>query len=313
MSAPLLPLRRQTIEEKFGGLKGIRMAYLGDIRNNMTYDLMRGGSLMGFTVAAAGPSGPEFAIEDGVLDECEALAAASGGGFMASVSNATGATLARATAALDGLRAAARGALFDDPSRTPLQALLVTPAALARVHYSTGDTGDDATVRTQWDEAVAFAGRPPRAGSADWKWWRVNLANKLGGAWYSTLPQGECNGTAGVPCTWNLTRTVRRIASRCVFARVTAAVVSANATCFGACPQPANLSSACCSECAMRTVLGPRGSSQVIGPADGMPNGAILDAWDAAFASDDPARGGCPDYEHDRTPPVPHRTARRWF
>lgn len=81
MSAPLLPLRRQTIEEKFGGLKGIRMAYLGDIRNNMTYDLMRGGSLMGFTVAAAGPSGPEFAIEDGVLDECEALAAASGGGF----------------------------------------------------------------------------------------------------------------------------------------------------------------------------------------------------------------------------------------
>jgi NAD(P)-dependent dehydrogenase (short-subunit alcohol dehydrogenase family) len=47
--------------------------------------------------------------------------------------------------------------------KTPLQALLVTPEALARVHYSTGDTGDDATVRTQWDEAVAFAGRPPRA------------------------------------------------------------------------------------------------------------------------------------------------------
>jgi len=40
----------QTMEEKFGSLKGLRMAYLGDIRNNMTYDLMRGGSLMGFTV-----------------------------------------------------------------------------------------------------------------------------------------------------------------------------------------------------------------------------------------------------------------------
>lgn len=78
---PLLPLRRQTIEEKFGGLKGIRMAYLGDISNNMTYDLMRGGSLMGFTVAVAGPKGGEFEIEDGVLEECDALAAVSGGGY----------------------------------------------------------------------------------------------------------------------------------------------------------------------------------------------------------------------------------------
>ena len=50
----------QTIEEKKGGLSGVRMAYLGDIRNNMTYDLMRGGSLMGFTVAVAGPSGPDY-------------------------------------------------------------------------------------------------------------------------------------------------------------------------------------------------------------------------------------------------------------
>ena len=112
-------------------------------------------------------------------------------------------------------------------------------------------------------------------------------------------------------CTWNLTRTVRRIASRCVFARVTAAVVSANASCFGACPQPTNLSSPCCSECAMRTVLGPKGSTQEIGPADGMPNEAILGAWSAAFATADPAKGGCPDYDDDRTPPIPHRTAAR--
>ena len=99
----------QTIEEKKGGLSGVRMAYLGDIRNNMTYDLMRGGSLMGFTVAVAGPSGPDYVrpapsrfcadersrkqkklrliwlrccgqeIEDGVVDECEALAAVGGG------------------------------------------------------------------------------------------------------------------------------------------------------------------------------------------------------------------------------------------
>lgn len=70
----------QTIEEKFGSLKGIRMAYLGDIRNNVTYDLMRSGSLMGFTVAIAGPKGAQYEIEDGVLQECEALAASGGGG-----------------------------------------------------------------------------------------------------------------------------------------------------------------------------------------------------------------------------------------
>ena len=71
----------QTIEEKCGSLKGVRLAYLGDIRNNVTYDLMRSGSLMGFTVAVAGPKGAQFGLEDGVVDECMALAAANGGGI----------------------------------------------------------------------------------------------------------------------------------------------------------------------------------------------------------------------------------------
>ena len=69
----------QTLEEKFGSLKGLKMAYLGDIRNNVTYDLMRGASLMGYTIAVAGPKGAEFELEDGVVQECQALAAASGG------------------------------------------------------------------------------------------------------------------------------------------------------------------------------------------------------------------------------------------
>jgi len=59
----------------------VRLAYLGDIRNNVTYDLMRSGSLMGFTVAVAGPKGAQFGLEDGVVDECMALAAANGGGI----------------------------------------------------------------------------------------------------------------------------------------------------------------------------------------------------------------------------------------
>jgi ornithine carbamoyltransferase len=55
----------QTIEEKFGALAGVKMAYLGDIKNNMTYDLMRGASIMGYDMSIAGPTGPDYALEDG--------------------------------------------------------------------------------------------------------------------------------------------------------------------------------------------------------------------------------------------------------
>jgi ornithine carbamoyltransferase len=57
----------------------IKLAYFGDTRNNVTYDLMRAGALMGFHVAVCGPRGAEFAIEQCVLDECAALCKRSGG------------------------------------------------------------------------------------------------------------------------------------------------------------------------------------------------------------------------------------------
>jgi len=36
------------------------MAYCGDVANNVTYDLMRVASVLGFEMRVAGPSGEEF-------------------------------------------------------------------------------------------------------------------------------------------------------------------------------------------------------------------------------------------------------------
>ena len=59
------------------GLQGIKFAFCGDLNNNVTYDLMRTGCIMGMDVRVAGPKGEDFAIEQSVLDECAELSAAS--------------------------------------------------------------------------------------------------------------------------------------------------------------------------------------------------------------------------------------------
>lgn len=45
-----------TIRERFGRLGGLRMSYLGDCRNNVTYDLMRAACLVGIHMTVIGPS-----------------------------------------------------------------------------------------------------------------------------------------------------------------------------------------------------------------------------------------------------------------
>ncbi len=62
-------------EHKCGGdpslITNVVLAFIGDCRNNVTYDLMRAGALMGFEVRVAGPK--EFPIESEVIDECRML------------------------------------------------------------------------------------------------------------------------------------------------------------------------------------------------------------------------------------------------
>lgn len=57
----------------------LKMAYCGDIKNNVTYDLMRLASVIGFEIRVSGPSGPGYDAEPEVLEECAKLCAKSGG------------------------------------------------------------------------------------------------------------------------------------------------------------------------------------------------------------------------------------------
>ncbi len=66
-----------TLQEQFGGLKGLKLAYLGD-GNNMVHSLMLAGAAMGVSVAAATPA--QFAPDPEVVAQAQWLAAASGAG-----------------------------------------------------------------------------------------------------------------------------------------------------------------------------------------------------------------------------------------
>jgi len=71
----------QTIQEKLhtAGLSGVTMTYIGDLDNNVTYDLARGAIIMGMNFKIAGPSTPEFAFSDDALAECFELQKKYGG------------------------------------------------------------------------------------------------------------------------------------------------------------------------------------------------------------------------------------------
>jgi len=77
----------QTIVEQKGGLDGIRMAFLGDVANNVTYDLMRAACVMGFHINVCGPSGDGFDVEQSVINECAMLSEAPGAGSAKVVAN----------------------------------------------------------------------------------------------------------------------------------------------------------------------------------------------------------------------------------
>lgn len=65
-----------TIAEYKGGvdkLSQIRMCYLGDCHNNVTYDLMRSACVLGFHINVCGPThaGKDYNVDDEVLQECK--------------------------------------------------------------------------------------------------------------------------------------------------------------------------------------------------------------------------------------------------
>ena len=66
-----------TIQEKFGTLKGIKLAYCGDARFNMGNSLMVGSAKMGLDFVACAPK--QYFPQQELTDTCKALAKQSGG------------------------------------------------------------------------------------------------------------------------------------------------------------------------------------------------------------------------------------------
>ncbi|KAJ9457940.1 Ornithine carbamoyltransferase [Diplonema papillatum] len=63
-----------TVQEKFGKYEGLTMAYLGDVANNVTYDLMRLCAIVGMNFKMAGAG----TVEEEVWAEIKTLTAATG-------------------------------------------------------------------------------------------------------------------------------------------------------------------------------------------------------------------------------------------
>lgn len=71
----------QTIQEHLHtkDLSGITMSYIGDLDNNVTYDLARGSIIMGMNFKIAGPPSPDFQFSIEALEECARLQDQYGG------------------------------------------------------------------------------------------------------------------------------------------------------------------------------------------------------------------------------------------
>ena len=61
------------------GFKGMRLCYVGDLANNVTYDLMRASALLGVHLALSGPADAAYQPHREVMEECQGLNRESGG------------------------------------------------------------------------------------------------------------------------------------------------------------------------------------------------------------------------------------------
>ncbi|TAN38848.1 MAG: ornithine carbamoyltransferase [Verrucomicrobia bacterium] len=68
----------QTIREKKGRLNGLKLAYLGDGCNNVTYSLLFGCTKMGVDIRVACPPGPDYSPASEVTRSAQALAKKAG-------------------------------------------------------------------------------------------------------------------------------------------------------------------------------------------------------------------------------------------
>lgn len=68
----------QTIREKKGKLKGLKLAYMGDGFNNVTHSLLYGSAIVGMDISVGSPKGDEYSPMKKVLDKAMEIAKESG-------------------------------------------------------------------------------------------------------------------------------------------------------------------------------------------------------------------------------------------
>jgi len=136
----------------------------------------------------------------------------------------------------------------------------------------------------------------------DYDCWTGHAAAKLDqqhpGFWYSPLKLGDCSlHPAGGPnCTWIVEKVVKIVNGTCHSDSFFGAVQRASPESFDAsCSHKApNASDPCWVRGFYTAVLGADAAKPSGWKIGGLPLDQIIALWEAPFASDDPAKGGCP-------------------
>ncbi|EGD75691.1 hypothetical protein PTSG_07809 [Salpingoeca rosetta] len=161
------------------------------------------------------------------------------------------------------------------------------------------------------DVAASHVQPLPAPDAPNYLWWRYNLAQYLGGAWYSFLEEGKCphtpaaaaaaplqlannssNTNTGDSCYWRVVDVRKRVRKNCTDAIIQAAVQSVHPDCFGACKQPRNVTSPCWIECFFSTLMGKTSAHEVYDPSHALNTTLLHGAFLQSFA--DPEHQGCP-------------------
>jgi hypothetical protein len=109
------------------------------------------------------------------------------------------------------------------------------------------------------------------------------LGNATSGYWYSNLHEGDCDNPQHQSCNWKLLKTVVSKNATCVNDQITRVVLAKPSNCWAHCSPTDmhNQTSDCWIDCFLRTIMA--------GTADD-----VIAPFTAAFASEDPSKGGCP-------------------
>lgn len=113
--------------------------------------------------------------------------------------------------------------------------------------------------------------------------WMVNLANRVGGTWYSTVDAGNCDSSSAKSCQWKLSKTLKEVNATCQSNKVQSTVEKLGQKCFASCPGgEIDTHTPCYIECYYKTLLGEN-SGSTVPSLGGLSGTQITQIWTDAF------------------------------